>query len=453
MNKLMLYKEFFSVLNTILVLFLLLFRVDKRNLRFVPLVRLVCVIFLLSITIMLNRISLHTIYAYIIVTAIILALGYLYGHTIGYTVIVACIYLSLIALAQVMACTVCYINIDNSALYNLPQCYQIEHIIFKEIVIVLGILAVAKIVKKIPGDINVINFFTIIIPIIVNIVILSLIGDSLYYEGRFKIDNIVSAVTIFIAGIIMLAGNLCNIIVLEYYLNVKNIENEKKLQISEISLQYDYYVKLEKDMENIRKISHDIKNHLEALRGENDKNEKNDYIDSIEKKLDKYESYYRTGNSFIDNLLHRKKLEASEHGIRFKVIADLSQFGEIKKEDLCIIVSNIVDNALRECALRKHDEPLSENLIELKIGKVKGFLSISCENTIRKSQAEIVTHTKCMETTKTDKRNHGYGMKNIESTVRQYGGTVSIRVCDDMFRLVVLIPTTNIAFSNPLQRA
>ena len=39
------------------------------------------------------------------------------------------------------------------------------------------------------------------------------------------------------------------------------------LQISEMSLQYDYYMKQSNDMENIRKISHDIKNHLEALRG------------------------------------------------------------------------------------------------------------------------------------------------------------------------------------------
>jgi hypothetical protein len=38
-------------------------------------------------------------------------------------------------------------------------------------------------------------------------------------------------------------GTVCNIVVLENYLNVKKIENEKNLQISEMSLQYDYYMK------------------------------------------------------------------------------------------------------------------------------------------------------------------------------------------------------------------
>ena len=59
--------------------------------------------------------------------------------------------------------------------------------------------------------------------------------------------------------IVMFLGTVCNIVILENYLNVKKIENEKKLQISEMSLQYDYYMKQSKDMENIRRLSHDIK--------------------------------------------------------------------------------------------------------------------------------------------------------------------------------------------------
>lgn len=59
-------------------------------------------------------------------------------------------------------------------------------------------------------------------------------------------------------------------------------------------------------MENIRRLSHDIKNHLEALRGDVDYHQKMDYIDGIERKLSIYQSYYKTGNTFIDNVLHVK---------------------------------------------------------------------------------------------------------------------------------------------------
>ena len=228
--------------------------------------------------------------------------------------------------------------------------------------------------------------------------------------------------------------------VLENYFNVKKIENEKNLQISEMSLQYDYYMKQSNDMENIRKISHDIKNHLEALRGNVDYQQKQEYIDGIESKLDIYQSYYKTGNAFLDNLLHAKRLEALEKKIEFKVFADFTPFKRVKNEDLCVIVSNTIDNALRECQLMKADNPKIECLVQLKARKIKGFLSIICENSLRESQAEALRGNSVMETSKEDKKNHGFGVKNIRRVVREYGGEVSFNVVDDMFSVSILIP-------------
>ena len=88
----------------------------------------------------------------------------------------------------------------------------------------------------------------------------------------------------------------------------------------------------------------------------------------------------------------------------------------------------------------KEEIPMSESLIQLKAGKVRGFLSIVCENSIRKTQAENIKKFKQLETTKTDRNKHGYGIKNIESVVRKYGGELSIAVVDDMFCLSVIIP-------------
>lgn len=254
------------------------------------------------------------------------------------------------------------------------------------------------------------------------------------------VDNVWSIITIIVVCIVVFMGTVCNIVVLENYLNVKKIENEKNLQISEMSLQYDYYMKQSNDMENIRKISHDIKNHLEALRGNVDYQQKQEYIDGIESKLDIYQSYYKTGNAFLDNLLHAKRLEALEKKIEFKVFADFTPFKRVKNEDLCVIVSNTIDNALRECQLMKADNPKIECLVQLKARKIKGFLSIICENSLRESQAEALRGNSVMETSKEDKKNHGFGVKNIRRVVREYGGEVSFNVVDDMFSVSILIP-------------
>ena len=313
-------------------------------------------------------------------------------------------------------------------------------ILIAEIVIIIGNLVIKKIVNKIPLLLSGLNVVTIIIPLFINIVVMAICADQLYNDKRMIVDNVWSIITIIAVCIVVFMGTVCNIVVLENYLNVKKIENEKNLQISEMSLQYDYYMKQSNDMENIRKISHDIKNHLEALRGNVDYQQKQEYIDGIESKLDIYQSYYKTGNAFLDNLLHAKRLEALEKKIEFKVFADFTPFKRVKNEDLCVIVSNTIDNALRECQLMKADNPKIECLVQLKARKIKGFLSIICENSLRESQAEALRGNLVMETSKEDKKNHGFGVKNIKRVVREYGGEVSSNVVDDMFSVSILIP-------------
>lgn len=72
--------------------------------------------------------------------------------------------------------------------------------------------------------------------------------------------------------------------------------------------------------------------------------------------------------------------------------------------------------------------------------KVKGFLSILCENSLREDQANLLMKNVELETSKDDKKNHGFGIKNIKSVVQNYGGEVTFNVIDDMFSVSVLIP-------------
>lgn len=436
-------KDLLSLLNIGLILYLLILKCEKNEKNIIKsiLPKIVCFLLMIMIRFLENRIEMHVLYIYLTVIVITLILGYFcVGHTIKYNLLIACIFLSIVSLGQVLACTMGYILAKRpEALYELPMSYQIKMLIITEIVIAIGVLICGRIVRKIPLEISRISFFTIMIPNIINLSVLILLGDKMYYS-TYVYGNIESVITMLIASFVMVVGSICNIAVLEYYLNVKYIENEKKLQISEISLQYDYYVRLEKDMDAIRKLSHDIRNHLEALKGNNDETQKKEYIGSIEDKLKQYESYYRTGNTFIDNLLHRKKLDATEQDIQFKVVADLSLFRNIKNEDLCVIISNAVDNALRECSLKHKEEPSSECIVLLKAGKVREFLSIVCENSVRDKQAVLIKDAEVLKTTKVDKKNHGYGMENIENAVQRYGGEVSFAINDGMFCLSIIIP-------------
>lgn len=436
-------KNIFSVINILLILYLML---GKRKSRKYNAVRskysfILGIGSLVILRMMANGAELHIVYNYVSIIITVMIIGhFLFRYSIKYCLLLGSVFLSVILLGQLISCIFFYRYSSDGILADLSEKYQIHMILIAEIVIIIGNLVIKKIVNKIPLLLSGLNVVTIIIPLFINIVVMAICADQLYNDKRMIVDNVWSIITIIAVCIVVFMGTVCNIVVLENYLNVKKIENEKNLQISEMSLQYDYYMKQSNDMENIRKISHDIKNHLEALRGNVDYQQKQEYIDGIESKLDIYQSYYKTGNAFLDNLLHAKRLEALEKKIEFKVFADFTPFKRVKNEDLCVIVSNTIDNALRECQLMKADNPKIECLVQLKARKIKGFLSIICENSLRESQAEALRGNLVMETSKEDKKNHGFGVKNIKRVVREYGGEVSSNVVDDMFSVSILIP-------------
>lgn len=435
-------KNLFSLLNILLITYLLLDQKQMHsNKRKNWYSYVLCLGSIYFVRVMENGVSLHIVYNYITIVIIAMFIGhFLFQRNMKYCILIGSIYLSITLLGQLLSCLFIYPNSSNSILAELPILYQVGMMLIAESVIIVGCLAIKKVIDKIPPFLSSINVITILIPLYLNIVVMAVCTDKLYNEKEIIIDNIWSVITIMIVSMVMFLGTVCNIVILENYLNAKKIENEKKLQISEMSLQYDYYMKQSKDMENIRRLSHDIKNHLEALKENVEPEQKIEYINGIERKLNKYQSYYKSGNTFIDNLLHTKRLEAIEKGIEFKVFADFTEFKQVRNEDLCVIISNTIDNALRECQLMKEENPTVECLVQLKAKKVKGFLSILCENSLRESQVCYLRENTTMETSKEDKKNHGFGVKNIKSVVKDYGGEVSFNVFDDMFSVSVIIP-------------
>ena len=440
-----LLKDIFSLINIGLIIYLLRANSDRRRtneLKKISTHKILYAVLLLFLRILENRIDIHTMYVYLTVVVIFFVLGHIYEkYNIMYNFLVSVVFLSIVSLSQVISGTVGYILTKGTVgLYLLPINGQIGLMAVAEISIIVGAFLSTKIISGIPLKITRLNFITIMIPLIVNITIIALIGNKLYDSTDTFTASISTVVMMLLVCFVMIAGSICNIAVLEYYLNVKYIESEKKLRISEMSLQYDYYVRLEKDSDKIKRLAHDIRNHLEALKGSNNDIEKQEYIGSIESQLEGYESYYRTGNTFIDSLLQSKAREAAELDIELKAIVDLRPFKNVKNEDLCVMIANTVDNALRECSLKKKEEAEEGCIIQLRAGKIRNFLSIACENSIREEQAEKIRKEEELKTTKEDKQNHGYGIKNIESVVHRYGGEISISIKESMFCISMIIP-------------
>ena len=83
--------------------------------------------------------------------------------------------------------------------------------------------------------------------------------------------------------------------------------------------------------------------------------------------------------------------------------------------DLCTMFSNLLSNAVEACAKVQG----RNRQIRLEIRDMQDILIIELENSVDEPVDIPVIGEM---TTKKDKENHGYGVRNIQETVRKYGG-------------------------------
>ena len=117
-----------------------------------------------------------------------------------------------------------------------------------------------------------------------------------------------------------------------------------------------------------------------------------------------------------------------EYNISFKCNCFVSGFDEINIIDLCVLVGNLLDNAIEAC--QKIDK---QKRIQVSFKQEGNFLNVIIKNTyIDEKNNDLLT-------TKDNKLNHGYGIKSVRSIVEKYEGTFKIIKNNGYFIVSVLL--------------
>ena len=199
---------------------------------------------------------------------------------------------------------------------------------------------------------------------------------------------------------------------------------QKKHAIDEYYLetQKSHYESLMQSNREIRKIKHDMKNHLFVigkLAEEQKYTEITEYIHNLDEQLGHADVSFQIGNEIADAILSEKYARAEAMGILLKVDGNMSGM-EFAAIDVCTIFSNLIDNAIEAVAMAE-----GEKWIELVIKKHNNFLVIRGTNPCR-NKPEIVDNG--IVSTKHDSGNHGFGLINIKEAVQKYDGDVKLEV-------------------------
>ena len=180
----------------------------------------------------------------------------------------------------------------------------------------------------------------------------------------------------------------------------------------------------------LRRVKHDMANQLLALKGylsAGDVAGGRQYVDTLLESLDAISPSVHTGNTALDAILSTKKALAESRGIAFHLDVQVPDQLVLAPVDQCIIFGNALDNALEACARASDSNPV----IALTLRQKGTRLLCKIANTAPPVTA-LTTH-------KTDRENHGFGLRNITDTLAKYGSAPIIEQIDGQFILKFIV--------------
>ena len=224
----------------------------------------------------------------------------------------------------------------------------------------------------------------------------------------------------------------------EKYSALLSEKSELEYELAELKASSERIMKQDDEIrilhENVRRIKHDMKNHLMVIASCLNSEEYDPakiYVSQILDKLNAAHSYVETGNSLMNHILNEKLNKARETGISVKAEIENLTFAKMESIDFSAMLSNILDNAIEAC---KNERAPEINEI---IAARRGYETILVKNKITDS---VLEKNPELATEKNDKERHGMGVSQIKAIAGKYQGLCDFYEEDGFFCACVFIP-------------
>lgn len=140
-----------------------------------------------------------------------------------------------------------------------------------------------------------------------------------------------------------------------------------------------------------------------------------------------------SGNLVIDSLINYKYSLAQNNGIDMKCYVFIPEQVPYDGADLCIILGNLLDNAMEAV----NDLATDQRHMDISISQVKDNLVIVVQNPYKGNIRQ--NHRGQIITSKQDKRIHGLGLDSVHRTVEKYNGELLVEYENGLFKATVLL--------------
>lgn len=181
---------------------------------------------------------------------------------------------------------------------------------------------------------------------------------------------------------------------------------------------------------------HDYHNHIQTMKAHlalGQTTELQEYLGKLDTDLSTVDTVLQTGNILIDAILNSKLSLIATKDISVNARATVPSKLQISEIDLCVIIGNLLDNAMEACL--KQPIP-SERYIRVYIGVLKEQLYISVSNSV---SGEVIKNGKAFISTK-NSATHGFGLMRIDWIADKYNGYVNRQHEEGVFATEVMLP-------------
>ncbi|MEG0377488.1 MAG: ATP-binding protein, partial [Eubacterium sp.] len=200
-------------------------------------------------------------------------------------------------------------------------------------------------------------------------------------------------------------------------------------------MQRVYYNSIETQYENSRRLIHDMKNHIQTLEElyiSGNIVEAGKYTSTIYENMDSMGNRFKCKNKILTIIINDKIRKSDKKGIVIKTDIEDINMEFMEPFDMTTIFSNLLDNAIEACEVIENDQ----KEISIRMFKYKDFMTIKIDNTYDmkiKKDGRLFLSTK-------EGLHMGLGLKNVESTIQKYDGSIYYNDGKNIFEVKILLP-------------
>lgn len=235
--------------------------------------------------------------------------------------------------------------------------------------------------------------------------------------------------------LVLMFINLSLFVLFDRFAEFTYADRERLLLRQQLGMQYEHYKKTEHIYGRMRTMHHDMRNHLQAasrLVRQEEHQELDEYLQQAVLQLSSYEQMAASGNPILDSILNMKAEELLQEGIRIKLDLHVPPSLKLTFEQGVTIFGNLLDNAKEACLKL----PPEERWVDITLSYINATLMIAIANSANGTAA--FQRGGMPVTQKSDKENHGLGIKNVRRAIEK-NGTMQIESQPDCFRVEIAL--------------